>query len=284
MLLNIILIAVVVICLGIVFFLIVRKFPKLRTLDIETVPQAQTAKVRDRILLERMKRQTTKSKEAIKKGATPMFAWLKRKIKSGFGKIYDLEKKYQKEAEDKTPLKGKELQSKMNNLLLEATKLLKIENYSEAEKRFIEIVSLDPKNVIAYQGLADVYLAQKEYKQAMQTYLFILRLVKKKSSIVVKQTELGQQFKTISNVSEVADVHMDIGYLYQLMEKPEKAMEQYQKALESEPNNPRNLDQMIQLCLQLKNKRMAIEMSSRLEQVNPENQKLREYKDKIREM
>jgi len=55
---------------------------------------------------------------------------------------------------------------------------------SEAEKKFIEIISLDPKNLKAYKGLGQVYLELKEYKQAEQTFMFVLQLEKKNSKLL----------------------------------------------------------------------------------------------------
>ena len=234
-------------------------------------------------MIERMKRQTQKSKEIIQKNAAPVFSWLKALIVACLKKVYDLEKKYQKEAAEKTPLSDKDSASKINNLLNEAASLVKVETLTEAEKKYIEIISLDPKNTVAYKGLVNVYLALKEYKQALQISQFILKLAAKKSRSVARQTEMGQKYKTISNASEVADAYFDLGYVYQLMERLDLAMENYGKALELVPNSPRYLDQMIQSSMLLKDKNSALDLVQRLEKVNPENQKVKEYYDKIKE-
>lgn len=281
MLLNIILIAVIAISLGVVIFLVVRKFPRLKTLDIETVPQAQRAKMRDRILLERMKRKTQWGTALIKKGAAPVFQCVRRFITRSYKRVCDLEKKYQKEATNKTPLSTKGLASKLDELLQEAVKLIKQENFSEAEKKCIEIISLSPKNIEAYRHLSEIYLKLKEYKQAAQTSQFILKLIQKQSRTVEKQDEFGRAVKSLSNASEVAGAHINLGYVYQLMEKPAKAFESYEQALAIEPNNPRNLDLTLEMSIMLKNKSRAADLLKRLEEVNPENQKLKDYREKV---
>ena len=284
MLLNIILIIAIIICLSIVSFIIGRKFSRVKTLDVDTVPEAQIAKVRDRILIERMKRQTHKGKELIQKNATSIFLWLKNSFSKLLNRVYALEKKYQKEASERKPISKTELINKLNYLLDEASILVKQEKFSEAEKKYIEIVSADPKNVAAYEGLTGVYLALKEYKQALQTAQFILKLLEKKSKPIVKTTDLGQEYKTISNVNEVSLACYEVGYIYTLMGKIEKAAVHFEQALSLEPNNPRLLDQMIEISIMLKNKIQALELIKRLEEVNPENQKIKEYYEKIEEM
>ncbi|MEK7159335.1 MAG: hypothetical protein AAB766_02430 [Patescibacteria group bacterium] len=284
MLLNILLIVLIVICLSVISFIVGRKFSQVKILDVDTVPEAQTAKVRDRILIERMKRQTQRSKELIQKSASPIFLWLKNSFRKLLGRIYALEKKYQKEAAERKPLTKTELISKLNNLLEEASGLVKQERFSEAEKRYIEIVSVDPKNIAAYEGLEGVYLSLKEYKQALQTAQFILKLLEKKSRPVERETDLGQKYNTITNASDVSEASYKVGYICQMMNKIEKAAMSFEKALSLEPNNPRLLDQMIQISIILKNKIKTLEFIQRLEEVNPENQKVKEYYEKIKEI
>jgi len=268
----------------VIIFLIGRKIPKLKALDTETVPESKTAETRNRILLARMKRKTKIGKEIVQKGAKPVFGAIKNSLAKFFKKIYDLEKKYKKEAEEKVPLKGKDLDQKIKTYLQEAEALVKAEKYSDAEKKYIEIVSLEPKNLIAYRGLAHIYQEQKEYKQALQTLQFVLKVIVKESRSVTKKDDLGREIKTVSNASELVEAHTDLGQIYELMNKNEKTFEHYEKALQFQPNNPRNLDQMIQIGIIVKNKSLVIDLIKRLEEVNPDNQKLKDYQEKVTEL
>ncbi len=281
MLLNILLISVIAISIGVIVFIFIKKIPKLKTLDVDSLPEAQVAKVRDKILLERMKRQTTRSREAIKRQATPIFSIVKKFFKKMVGKIYDLEKKYQKEATEKNKLTPSELSGKVSGLFKLAEDLEKEEKMNEAEKAYIEIVSIDSKNKKAYQGLFDIYLDTKEYKQALQTAQFILRLTQKETKQVEKKDEADNITFAISNAPELASAYMDIGEVHRKMEKNEIALINFQKALEVEPNNPRNLAETIDICIILKHKSLAIDCLKKLEEVNQDNQKLGEYRDKI---
>ena len=281
MILNIVLIVVILLAFSIIAFILFRKFPKLKTLDVSTVPAARRAEVRDRILMERMKRSSEKGKRIMKKSATPVFKIFAVVVKKVFKKVYDLERKYKKEAENKTPLKAGDLNNKIKNLFAEASSAAKEEKFQEAEKIYIEIIGFDPRSMDAYKGLTDVYIEMKEYQQAVQTAEFVLKLEKKNSSEVEKETETGQKYKTVSNAQELADIYADIGYIYQLSEKIDLAAEQYFKAFELEPKNPRNISQMLEIYIKQKKKAQAVDLLQRLDKVNPENQKLKEYSDQI---
>ncbi len=280
--LNIILGIVIAICLMIMVGIVISKFPKIRLLDVNTVPEEKHDKVRQRLLYDRMKRSTEKSQKALQKGVSPLFKKMSDFFSKLFKKIYALERKYQLESRGKSAkLKGESLTQKTATMLQEAEQQVKDENYGEAEKKYIELISLDPACIKAYKGLADVYSEQKDYKQALQTAGFVLKLEKKNSKAVEKKDEHGRTYTALSNAHELADAHIDLGFVYQMMEKNEQALEHYNSAYELEPNNPRNLDQLLQICIIMKDKNKAMEVWQRLRQVNPENQKLKEYEEKI---
>lgn len=282
MLLNILFLAVLIISLIFIGLIVFRKFPQLRTLDIETVKEELASRVREKILLERMRRSTQRGKELLKKG-TPIFSKVFSGTKNLFRKVYDLEKEYEKKQ-----FTGKtnrvEMRNHINALIEEGINLMKAERYSEAEKIFIEVISIDHKNVQAYKHLGDVYMSLKEYKQALQTFEFILKIELKNGKPISKTDEKGNSYKSMSNATELAAIYHDIGYVYRRLEKLNKALDSYTLARDMEPNNPRHLDEIIEISIMLKDKILAYETTKRLEQVNPDNQKVKEYFHKISEM
>lgn len=281
MVLNIIFISVIALCLGAIFFIYLRKFPKAKTLDVSTVPAARRAEVRDRILVERIKRNSEWGRSVVSRSLAPAGNVTKLIVKKLFSKIYDLEEKYKKEASGQEPLKRGQLKNKIGQMLADAQKLFKDEKYQDAEKAYIEIISLDPKNIEAYEGLNDVYLEIKEYAQALQTAEFIIKLVSRQSTPVTKQDEKGKAFQTVSNAHELADAYCDAGYIHGLLDQGEQKAENYFKALELEPNNPRNISLMLEIYITQGRKSHALDLLYALERVNPENQRLKEFKDQI---
>ena len=252
-------------------------------LDTDTVPEEQAAKVRERILVERMKRKTQKGKALIKKGAVPVFKSIGNVFRNSFRKVREVESKYKREAVANAP-KGAQFDTKLKAIVDEAENFQKQEKFSEAEKKYIEVISLDPKNIDVYRKLAEVYMEMKEFKQARDTFTFVLKLLKKESKPVDRKDDNGQVIKTVSNAIEVADAHIDLGEVYEKLEDHKHSMANYQLALDLEPNNPRNLDQMLNLSIEIKDKNLSVDLLNRLDKVNPDNQKLKEYQEKINQL
>ena len=284
MILNIILISLIILSIAIIGWIVFRKFPQLRSLDVGTVKEAQEARVRDRILLDRMMRSTKRGKELLKRGTVPVFSTIFSGIKKVFKKVYELEKEYEKKANDPSKLNRVEMRNRINTLIEEGLNLIKSSRFSEAEKIFIEVISLDHKNIDAYKKLADVYLNLKEYKQALQTLEFVLKLELKNGKPMLKEDDRGHQIRTMSNAMELSSIYNEIGFVYRRLEKPNKALDSYMHAHELEPNNPRHLDKIIEISIMLKNKSLAFDMLKRLEEANPANQKISEYSKKIKEL
>jgi tetratricopeptide (TPR) repeat protein len=282
--LNIVFIFLIFTSLGIIGWIVFRKFPQLRSLDVATVKEEQAARVRDRILLDRMMRSTKRGKELLKRGTGSIFSKSFSMIKKIFKRVYELEKEYEKKSHDPSKLSRVEMRNRINSLVEEGMNLMKASRFSEAEKIFIEVISLDHKNIDAYKKLGNVYLSLKEYKQALQTFEFVLKLELKKGSPVMKETERGQKYNTISNAMDVAAIYNDLGFVYRRLEKDNKALDSFLHAQQLEPNNPRHLDEIIEISIILKNKSLAFDMLKKLEEVNPENQKISEYSKKIKDL
>jgi len=278
MLYTYIVIGIIAVCLAIVVFILIRKIPKLKTLDVATITEEKEAKVKERIIAERMKRKAEKSKKTVQKVVGP-FSRIIKKFFAGLKKIIvNLEKKYQKQAAQKPHKKDAAFDEKVKSVLHQAEELVNKEEYSEAEKKFIEIISLDSQNKKAYQGLANLYLTQKEYKQAIQIIKYVLKLDLSFNKATVSKNEIGQTIKTHTNAENLNEDYIKLGEVYLATDEPQKSLTNFQNALQYTPNDPKTLDLLIETSLILRDKLKAIEYFERLSQVNPDNQKLLEYK------
>lgn len=283
MILTWILLGAAVISLGIILYIIISKFPQLRSLDISTISREKERQTRDKILVDRIKRKTSKTKEVMLKGWVPTWAKFSDSLKNFYGKVQDLEKKYKREEAKSISVSSPEYKKKIDQLLDSAAESAKKEEFEDAEKKYIEIISLAPQEKRAYKGLGDLYMRRKEYKQALETYKFALKIDLKGSKEVIRKED-GREIKTFSNSIELADDHVDIGEAYMAMENYRAAVEEFKKAVQLEPNNPRNLDLLIEGSINAKNKSLAIDALNGLKRINPNNQKLKEYQEMISKM
>ncbi len=143
-------------------------------------------------------------------------------------------------------------------------KLEKVEetiNTEEREHQLLEVISLDPKNVNAYEELAELYVANKQLEDAVDVYAFLIKL---------KSTDISVHL-------DYADVLCEVG-------TQQYAMEVLIKAHEQEPKNPKIIDRITNLAIILGDKSQAKKSLKLLQTVNPDNKKIEEFQERIKEM
>jgi protein O-GlcNAc transferase len=168
------------------------------------------------------------------------------------------------------------------------------EDYDEAEKKYIEIISLEPKNVEAYRGLGNLYFIQNNYEDAKQTFNHVLKINKEDDMAYAKLGAIAAESGDLKdakdsylqsiNIQNKAIHFFELAEVCYKLEEYADATKNLEKALEIEPNNPKYLDILITVCIAAKNKAKAADVLDRLNEVNPDNQKIEEFAAEIKEL
>lgn len=263
MLLYIIPAVVIVLSLAVLAYIVVRNFPKLKIINVESIPKEKESKVRNRIMLDRLSRKLISVKKTSQKLAAPVVEKVSTKATKFYQNMIDLEKK----TLESQPLKKIDVHQKISDDLVAIEKLISEKDYDKAEEMCIDILRLDEKNLDVYEHMSEIYIAEKDYKKARETCRFLLKLLQKKDIDADKH--------------RLANCFSNLGWIYQLENRNNFALTNYQKAVELEPNNPRFLDLLLKISIILRNKNLAYQVFNTLKEADPDNQKLPEIKDEI---
>ena len=236
-----------------VYTVLVKKFPQLKLIDLTTLAKERHAEAKSRIIKNRFER----SLGELNGKTRTLFGRLKERLGGGFDRWQGALKHLEQGIEQKTPKSPEALSGRVGRLLAEAEKCAGEERWEEAEKRYIEILKLDAKNIGASRGLAGVYLNQRLYDQARETLEYLVRL-------------------------DPADSHrVELGRLYLAGGELPKAFEQFRTAVQAEPYNPKYLDYFLETSILLGDAKTAEEALGGLEAINPDNAKLPEFRQRI---
>ena len=178
---NILPFILIVLSLVIIIFVIVRKYPQLLLLDVETLPEIKTARSKNRIIMRKSEQREKQYYSNFKKRLEPFIKILKKlqlafrilvgKVERRVGSMDNIEN-----GPSITKQERKEKVMTSKDLVKDAQNDLAIEDYPTAEKKFLASLNYDPKNKEAYRGLASVYYAQNQITEAKETYNFLLQL------------------------------------------------------------------------------------------------------------
>ncbi|MDP3985583.1 MAG: tetratricopeptide repeat protein [bacterium] len=245
------------IVLGIIFW---KHLAELRMLNVETLPEAREKKMKMSILTRRLERIGQEQMTALRQRFAPLKS-TSGKIRGRIeGRLQELELAYERAKQLTLGTRGKRT-AQIVGLIREAEELARQEKYEEAERKYIAIITLDNRNVDAYEGLGNLYLTMQKYPEAEEALRFILKFRPQDASVRVSLGEvaLGQR-------------------------KPERALEEFRKAITLRPGNPKYLDYFIETAILVGDRASAEEGLTLLRESNPENQKIIEWGRKIGEL
>ncbi len=254
---NIIPLGIIILSLAGIIFIIIKKFPVLASINVESIKSEQEAVKKEKIIAERLSRKISGAGKFLYAALLPIGRAAKELFSKVYVRVLDWEKKYGKKREK--PAAPPNAREQIKTLFFEVEECSRTGKAEEVEKKCINIIALDHKNIEAYKKLGEVYLEQKNYENAYETFKHILKL----------------------NPDDIETL-LDLGTLHKERGENEEALVNFRRAAEIEPTSPRNLDFLIDISIIVKNKDLAWESFAKLREVNPENQKLAELEERIR--
>ncbi len=251
-------IVIIVIGLVVIGFVLYKKIPKLRVIDVDSIPKEQARKVKEKLILQKFKRAGGGKVKVLNKKSNAVVKEVSKHGRRAVQKLYALEQYYQRLKRTDSDGQHAYDQETIKKLIQEADSLIRKEEYIPAEKIFIDIISHNPKNVDAYEGLGNMYVENGQFDQARETFLYALKLSPKDASVLVSLAELEIK-----------------------LEKPKAAVEHLRKAVQKRSKNPKYLDLYIESSLEAGSLKDAREGIKLLKEVNPENTKIEGFEKKF---
>jgi tetratricopeptide (TPR) repeat protein len=251
-------IILLILSLAVIVFILFRKRVALSILNVAALPQEKTNQVKELLLQKRLERMLRERFSFLFGVALSIWRATSRFGRRVVQRVYALEQHYRRV--QKGPAAETLNAEAARKIMDEAETLINQGEYFQAEKKYIEIISQQPKDVKAYEALGNLYVLDHKYDQARETFGFALKLK-----------------------PDDASVHAAVGELETKEGNLSAALDEFAKALKIRPNSPRYLDFFIEAALMINNFSEAKRGLDKLCEVNPENQKIKEFEDRIKE-
>lgn len=249
----------------VIIFIVLRHFPALAVLDVENIPEEKEQQTKEKIIKQRMKRKIS----FLEKFFNNISTFLNNIFNRLFEKLKSLQEE-KKQKKEEIILSEVSPEEKIKILFSQVDDLIKKEDWDEAEKKLIEIISVDDKNFLAFWRLGEVYHLGSKYQEAKQTLLYALKL----SEIFVDSV----------SSNDIANLNYSLALINQELVDLDSAAFHLEKSLELDPNNPRYLDLMLNLCIIKKDKFRAEDFLNRIKEVNPENNNISDWGEQIKNL
>ncbi len=270
----------IILAVGAIIYLVIKKFSYLASVDTENMREEKQAELKVKILEDRLKRNFVIFGQRLGAILNPLGQKLHKKITAAGQSVTRLNTRLKTQRQEVIKRHPERAKLLLQDILNDAEKFLRAEQYAEAEKMLIEALTLNPRDKDVYYRLGSLYLAQKNYPHALATFKHILGLELKGLEILEQQagpdspevTEKRQKLASLYH--EIAEVNFQ-------QDIPEQARDSLRHALEYDARNPKYLDFFCELCIILKDKDEASDCLKKLRQINPENGKIEKFNQEI---
>ncbi len=279
----------------------VRHAGAIAALDVSTVPRAHEKRTKEELVATRFLRRGQQHAQQLLAHAAPIIRAclrIQQKFRDGANYLADQYRtlEWKRSFERWRSKSQHERRAYILRTLEEGDTARHATLYEEAEKKYVDVISVDPKNVTAYVGLGKNYFASERYVEAVETLEHVVRSLTDTNAMA--WAFLGRALKAQGQYSEavhaferalalddtLAKRWVDAGDCYKELGGLAEAIGAYKKAAQIEPNNPWVLDHLLEISIISGDQRQARETLLQLQVANPENQKLGEWEERIREM
>lgn len=243
---GIVLTIVIIVAIGAIAWVVIRKLPQISSLHISESPKEKLQMLKQHIVVSRMLRKFGDVRKRIV--APETWQRVSYLVKESYAKLKMLEETY----------KVKTAGAKMKLLLSRGNDSI-IDDPEVAERCFLDVITIDPKNLSAYEGLSRIYLGKGAFKEATEVLEFLMKL----------------------NSASSGRYMFELAAAFQKHHEPKEAWKYATRANEEESGNPKYLDFLVELAILEGHKKEGQKYLEKLRAVNPENGKIEEFEERM---
>lgn len=259
MIVTIILLSLLGLGLIVLVWVVLRKLPQLKIVDPSSSKEAKARGVKNDLLRQRFERVSQEKITHVRRSLGGPFKFIQDSFRRIAGRLAVIERSYKER--QKAGTRRKPNAEELRRMTKEAHDLLNEEQYDDAEKKLVEVLSMDPKNAEAYELIGRLYIHTKNLENAKEAFKFLQKLSPQDASV-------------LASLGEIAELEKD----------PEAAFTYFSRAKNISPNNPKYLDFFIQAALEKGDIMEATIAINHLKEVNPDNQKIKDFEDQVEEV
>jgi len=272
---------VVLICLAGIGAVVLRKFPQLTMIDVDSMPKERDAKKKKQIAEEKVHRAMSSFGQRVVDVSTIVFTWLRGRFRVAYARLREIERSMTPQQ----PISKDDISKRLPQLQAEAEIFMKEGNHVEAEKRLIEILRIDRKDADAYWGLGSVLAATKRDAEAAEIFSYLSKLLRRRANCTHDDAGIASSDRPCPASAEVhtdlGAVFVDLGIVRRNAGDLPAAKAAFESSVAFGGDNPRHLDLLLEACILTTDKPRARRVLERLTQANPENQKLSAFEERI---
>jgi len=270
---------------------LVRHWKEIRLLDPNSIAEERERQKREELLLQRLERVKSQKLGPVSAVFQKGILNTKKAYHAVYIKLVHLDRFY-KQAKAPFAAMAPSVKDRVKLILDDARSLARDMKWADAERRYLEVLGIDAHNFEAYKGLGGIYLKQKLYPQAKETFEFIMKSRKADdivyaglADIAASEGDFGKEedmrLKAVEARPRLANRHAELAEYYVEHDEPQKAWAYSKKATELDPKSGKYLELSLEVAILLGDRDEARRRYDKLRLVSEDRPKLQAIKDRI---
>lgn len=279
--------ALALISASLIAVVILKRWKEIRLLDTDTIRAEQDRRARDRIVRERFDRLLRHWSAPIRHSAKRAA----RNVTVGFQRMEN-RLKVAAGMETNEGDGSSENPGKIVRLIEEARAEAREGNVAKAERLYLEILKMNMRHFDAYRGLGSLYLSDRQYRQAKETYDFLLSIGGANDEVYAnlghiadvegKNDEAEAMFaKSLEVAPDSALRHSEVAEFYGKRGKSKEAWIHAKRASELDPDNLACLELSARTAIIVRDREEAEKRYEELRLRGYDRLKLHQLKDRL---
>jgi tetratricopeptide (TPR) repeat protein len=283
--------SIAAIAIGVMAVTLLRHWKEIRLLDPNSIAEERERQKREQLLLQRLERMKSQKLGPMSAVFQKGILNTKKAYHAVYIKLVHLDRFY-KQAKAPFAAMAPSTKDRVKLILDEARSLGRDMKWADAERRYLEVLAIDAHNFEAYKGLGGIYLKQKLYPQAKETFEFVQKSRKADDIVYAGLADIAEaegdmtraedmRLKAVEARPRLANRHAELADFYIERNEPRKAWAYANKAIELDPKSAKYLELSLDVAILLGDRDEARRRYDKLRLVSEDRPKLQAIKERI---
>lgn len=272
-------------------FLVLRHWSEIRLLNPLSIKEENERLKRESIVAQRFTRLQTDKIAPLKYFYKKGVFQTKKSFHEVYLRLIRLDRLYQQAKRPFAKVAPSE-QERIKVLLDEARSLARDLKWADAEKKYLEVLLLNNRNADAYRGIGALYLKQKMYPQAKETFEYLVKTKEADDAsfaaladIAEVEGEIGKaeemRLKAVEIRPRLACRHAELAKYYVEKGDYPKAWPSAKRASDLEPKSAKYSELAMECAIVLGDRSEAKRRFDKLRLLSEDYQKLQQFRERI---
>jgi len=283
--------AIAALALAVMGWIVMRHWQQIRMLDPRSIKEERQKEEREKLIARRFERISADRLAALQRFGRTIARKTKESYKRTEQRLQAFDDLYRKVKSPFAALAPSQ-RDRIKTLLSEARSLIRDLKWADAERRLLEVLSLDQRQIDAYKLLGTMYLRQKLYPQARETYEFLVKIRKADEATYAGLAEIADAEgndqvaeamlqKAVDTSPKQPHRHAELAMYYNKRNNPVKAWPLAKRANELEPGSAKYLELSLETAILLGDRKEARARYNRLRLLSDDPARFQSLKEKI---